>query len=72
MRQVKLLEQDSSEVYASDIFQQCQSEDVSGLHSGMVLVKNGGGTEETSLSKQLNNIGSILGISDQFGEEDSS
>ena len=38
---VQLLEQDSSEAYASDMFMQCQSEEVSGLHSGIVVAKKG-------------------------------
>ena len=48
------------------MFMQSQSEEVSGLHSGIVVAKKGQGSE--SVSRQLNQIGSILGISDASEE----
>ena len=49
---------------------QGQSEEISGLHSGVVLAQKGHCSE--SVSGQLNGMGSILGISDAYEEQESS
>ena len=48
---MKLLAADS-EAYTSDMFMQCKSDEISGLHSGMVLVKKGN-NEDPSVSNNL-------------------
>ena len=57
-----------SEAYTSDMFMQCKSEEISGLNSGMVLVKKGG--EDPSVSNNLLKVDSSIGLS--YDEEESS